>query len=96
MIRTTLEDRVAALEAQMAETRRLAEEARLLASRAHEESGTVGAHARLINGWASRSTPGSTRWTIAWAASIGGWVGWNLGRTALPGTSGRDSLISPA
>lgn len=51
----SLEDRVTALEAQMAETRRLAGEARLLASGAHEESGTVssalGAHGRLINGW---------------------------------------------
>jgi hypothetical protein len=51
----SLEDRVAALEAQMVETLRLAGEARLLASGAHEESGTVaaalGAHGRLINGW---------------------------------------------
>ena len=51
----SLEDRVAALEAQMAETLRLAGEARLLASGAHEESGTVssalGTHGRLINGW---------------------------------------------
>jgi hypothetical protein len=51
----SLEDRVTALEAEMAETRRVVGEARLLASGAHEESGTVssalGAHARLINGW---------------------------------------------
>src|SRR6202035_4099963 len=51
----SLEDRVAALEAQMAEALRLGGEARLLASGAHEESGTVasalGAHGRLINGW---------------------------------------------
>jgi archaellum component FlaC len=51
----SLEDRVAALEAQMVEALRLPGEARVLASAAHEESGTVssalGRHGRLINGW---------------------------------------------